>query len=148
MVLYDWFINFYSTEISCIFNKDFQSLNLHSYLRCIKKNSNIIVGPEVWCPSPLYIQGPKPKLRSPIAEDDLTLNTSQNAWRKGQTQYRSKIREKAANTTVWSPASDRPILQTMLFNISQPLPTTRMYGLIGRVYSSKSKTYTWTRKGK
>ena len=38
-----------------------------------------IVGPEVWGPNPLYIQGPKPKPRSPIAEDDLTLNTSQNA---------------------------------------------------------------------
>ena len=34
------------------------------------------------------------------------------------------MREKAANTVVWNPASDRLILQTMLFNFSnypQPL---------------------------
>ena len=27
------------------------------------------VGPEIWGPSPLYIQGPKPRPKSPIAED-------------------------------------------------------------------------------
>ena len=107
----------------------------------------LLWGREIWGPSSLYIQGPKTRPRSPIAEDDLTLNNSQNAWRKGQTQYRSRTREKAANTAVWSPASDRPLLQTMLFNLSQPPPTTRMYGLIGRVYTPKSKTYTWTLNG-
>ena len=74
-----------------------------------------------------------------MAEDDLMLGTSQNAWRKGQTQYRGSTREKAANTVVWNPASDRPILQTMLFNFSQPPPTTLMYGLIGRVCTPKKQ---------
>ena len=59
-----------------------------------------------------------------MAEDDLMLGTSQNAWKKGQTQYRGSTEEKAANTIVWNHASDRPIPQTMLFNFfnhSQPL---------------------------
>ena len=59
-----------------------------------------------------------------MAEDDFMLGTSPNAWKKGQTQYRGSTREKIANTVVWDPASDRPILQTMLFNFSnhpQPL---------------------------
>lgn len=59
-----------------------------------------------------------------MAEDDLMLSTSQNAWRKGQTQYRGRTREKAANMVVQNPTSDRPILQTMLFNFPnypQPL---------------------------
>ena len=58
-----------------------------------------------------------------MAEDDFMLGTSQNTWRKGQTQYRGSTREKAANTVVWSPASDRPILQIMLFNFfNHPQP--------------------------
>ena len=76
-----------------------------------------------------------------MAEDDLTLNTSQNAWRKWQTQYKSSTREKAANTVMWSPAPDKPILQTMLFNFSQPPPTTLTYGLIGRVITPKRKNW-------
>ena len=55
-----------------------------------------------------------------VAEDDLTLNTSQNAWRKWQTQYKSSTRKKAANTVMWSSTSNKPILQTLLFNFSQP----------------------------
>ena len=80
-----------------------------------------------------------PKRPKDVAKDDLTLNTSQNTWRKWQTQYRGKTREKAANTVVWSPASDRPILQTMLFNFSQPPSTTLMCELIGRVYTPKKQ---------
>ena len=53
-----------------------------------------------------------------MAEDDTMLGTSQNVWKKGQTQYRGSTREKAANTVVWNPAFDRPVLQTMLFNFS------------------------------
>ena len=80
-----------------------------------------------------------PKRPKDVAEDNLMLNTSQNTWRKGQTQYRGSTREKAANTIVWSPTSDRPILQTMLFNFSQPPPTTLMYGLIGQVNTPKKQ---------
>ena len=64
------------------------------------------------------------KRHKDMAEDDLMLSTSQNARRKGQTQYRSRTREKAANIVIQNPASDKPILQTMLFNFSnrpQPL---------------------------
>ena len=59
-----------------------------------------------------------------MAEDDLTLSTSQNAWKKGQTQYEGRAREKAANIVIQNPASDKPMLQTMPFNFSndpQPL---------------------------
>ena len=59
-----------------------------------------------------------------MAEDDLMLSTSQNAWRKGQTQYRGRAREKAANIVIQNSASDKPMLQTMPFNFSnnpQPL---------------------------
>ena len=59
-----------------------------------------------------------------MAEDDLMLSTSQNAWRKEQTQYRGRAREKAANIVIQNPASDKPMLQTMSFNFSnnpQPL---------------------------
>ena len=80
-----------------------------------------------------------PQRPKDVAEDDLTLNTSQNAWRKGQIQYKSSTRKKAANTVMWSPASDKPILQTLLFNFSQPPPTTLMYGLIGRVITPKKR---------
>ena len=83
-----------------------------------------------------------------MAEDDIMLGTSQNVWRKWQTQYRGSTREKAANTVVWNPASDRPILQTMLFNFSQPPPIAPRYGLIGRICIPKSKTYTWTLNGR
>ena len=51
-----------------------------------------------------------------MVEDDLMLDTSQNTQRKGQTQYRGRTREKAANTVVQNLASDRPILLTMLFS--------------------------------
>ena len=64
------------------------------------------------------------KRHKDMAEDDLMLSTSQNAWRKGQTQYRGRTKKKAANIVIQNPASDRPILQTMLFNFSnypQPL---------------------------
>ena len=64
------------------------------------------------------------KRHKDMAEDDLMLSTTQNARRKGQTQYRGRTREKAANIVIQNPASDRPILQTMLFNFSnhpQPL---------------------------
>ena len=74
-----------------------------------------------------------------MAEDDLMLGTSQNAGRKGQTQYRGSTREKAANIVVWNPASDRPILQIMLLFFSQPPPTTLMYGLIGRDCAPKKQ---------
>ena len=59
-----------------------------------------------------------------MAEDDLMLSTSQNAWRKGQTLYRGRVKEKAANIVIQNPASDKPMLQTMPFNFSnnpQPL---------------------------
>ena len=56
------------------------------------------------------------KRHKDIAEDDLMLSTLQSTRRKGQTQYRNRTRGKAANMVVQSPASDRPILQTMLFN--------------------------------
>ena len=59
-----------------------------------------------------------PKRHKDMAEDDLMLNTSQNAWRKGQTQCRGRTKEKAANIVIQNPAPDRPILQTMLFNFS------------------------------
>ena len=58
------------------------------------------------------------KKHKDIAEDDLMLSTSQNAWRKGQTQYRGRIREKAANIVIQNPAFDKPMLQTMPFNFS------------------------------
>ena len=64
------------------------------------------------------------KRHKDIAEDDLMLSTLQSTRRKGQTRYRSGTREKAANMVVQNPASDRPILQTMLFNFPnypQPL---------------------------
>ena len=82
-----------------------------------------------------------PKKPKDVAEDDLTLNTSQNAWRKGQTQDKGNTREKATNTVIWSPTSDKPILQIMLFNFSQPPPTTLMYGLIGRVNTPKRQNW-------
>ena len=53
-----------------------------------------------------------------MAEDDLMLSTSQKAWRKGQTQYRGRTREKAANIVIQNPASDKPMLQTMPFTFS------------------------------
>ena len=53
-----------------------------------------------------------------MAEEDLMLSTSQNAWRKGQTQYRGRTREKAANIVIQNSASDKPMLQTMPFNFS------------------------------
>ena len=59
-----------------------------------------------------------------MAEDDLMLSTSQNAWRKGQTQYRGRTRKKAANIVIQNPAPDKPMLQTMSFDFSndpQPL---------------------------
>ena len=59
-----------------------------------------------------------------MAEDDLVLGTSQNAGRKGQTLYKSRAREKAAHIVIQNLASDKPMLQTMLFNFSnnpQPL---------------------------
>ena len=63
------------------------------------------------------------KRHKDIAEDDLMLSTLQNTRRKGQTRYRSGTREKAANMVVQNPASDRPILQTMLFNfLNYPQP--------------------------
>ena len=82
-----------------------------------------------------------PQRPKDVAEDDLTLYTSQNAWRKWQTQYKSSTREKAANTVMWSPVSDKPILQTMLFNFSQPPPTILTYGLIGRVNTPKRQNW-------
>ena len=45
-----------------------------------------------------------------IAEDDLMLSTLQNAWKKRQTQYRGKTREKTANIVTQNPVSDKPIL--------------------------------------
>ena len=59
-----------------------------------------------------------------MAEDDLMLSTSQNAWRKGQTQYRGRTGEKVANIVIQNPASNKPMLQTTPFNFSndpQPL---------------------------
>ena len=59
-----------------------------------------------------------------MAEDDLMLSTSQNAWRKGQTQYRGRTRKKAANIVIQNPAPDKLMLQTMSFDFSndpQPL---------------------------
>ena len=58
-----------------------------------------------------------------MAEDDLMLNTSQNAWRKGETRYRGRIREKAANIVIQNPASDKPILKAMpLYFSNDPQP--------------------------
>ena len=48
-----------------------------------------------------------------MAEDDLMLNTSQNARRKWETRYRGRIRKKAANIVIQNPASDKPILKVM-----------------------------------
>ena len=47
---------------------------------------------------------------------------------------------------MWSPASDKPILQTLLFNFSQPPPTTLMYGLIGLVITPKKEKLTRRRE--
>ena len=59
-----------------------------------------------------------------MADDDLMLSTSQNAWRKGQIQYRGRTREKTASIVIQNPASDKSMLQTMPCNFSnnpQPL---------------------------
>ena len=48
-----------------------------------------------------------------MAEDNLTLGTSQNTRKKRQTQYRGRAREKAANTVIRNSASDKPILKTI-----------------------------------
>ena len=88
--------------------------------------AHFIIGPKIQTKENDF-QGREVKIQKMpkfMAEDDLMLGTSQYAWRKGQTQYRGSMREKAANTVVWNPASDRPILQTMLFNFSQLPPTT------------------------
>ena len=67
------------------------------------------------------------KKHKDIAEDDLMLSTSQNAWRKGQTQYRGRTREKAANIVIQNLAPDKPMLQTMPFNFpNDPLITLGM----------------------
>ena len=90
-----------------------------------RKITNPFVGPEIWGPSPLCIKGPKPRPRSPTAKDaqwkllegpQMWLRTTlrptshKNAWRKGQIQYKSSTREKAASTLMWNPSPDKPIL--------------------------------------
>ena len=85
----------------------------------------IIVGPEIWGPSPLCVKGPKPCPIKPnrrgrtmkLPEGPRTWprtisrpTSHKNAWRKGQIQYKSSTNEKAANTIMWSPAPDKPIL--------------------------------------
>ena len=80
--------------------------------RNLRSQPTLYSGPKAQAEEP-YCQGrmmKAPQRPKNVAEDDLTLNTSQNAWRKGQTQYKSSTREKAANTVMWSPVFDKPIL--------------------------------------
>ena len=89
------------------------------------------MGPEIRNPSPLHIKSPRPGPRRPSAKKRLTSSTSERL-KKGKTQYKSSTKEKAANTIMWSPAPDKPILLTMLYsfcNYPQPpwIWTNRTY---------------------
>ena len=88
-----------------------------------------------------------PKRHKDMAEDDLMLSTSQNAWRKGQTQCRGRTREKAANIVIQNPASDSPYSKPCYLTFPTA-PNHSRYGLTGQVCTPESKTYTWTLKGK
>ena len=92
------------------------SSSLNFKIKCVARNlrsqPTLYSGPKAQAEEP-YCRGrmmKAPQRPKDVAEDDLTLNTSQNAWRKGQTQYKSSTREKTANTAMWSPVSDKPIL--------------------------------------
>ena len=86
---------------------------------------NATVGPKIWGPSPLCVKGPKPcptkpnrrgrAMQFPEGPRTWPRTTSRptshkNAWRKWQIQYKSSLREKAANTLMRTPAPDKPIL--------------------------------------
>ena len=92
---------------------------------CPQVMVNNLVGPEIWGPGPLCVKGPKPcpikpnhrghTIQLPEGPRTWLRTTSRptshkNAWRKGQIQYKSSSREKAANTLMRSPAPDKPIL--------------------------------------
>ena len=59
-----------------------------------------------------------------MAEDDLMLSSSRNTWRKGQTRYRGRAREKAANTVIQNSASNKPIPKNHALMLFQQPPTT------------------------
>ena len=97
------------------------------------------VGPDNLRPKLTPRLGPRPRPRRAVfqghlmkaqeghedmAEDNLTLGTSQNTREKRQTRCRERAREKAANTVIRNSASDKPIPKTMplcFFSNPQPL---------------------------
>ena len=115
------------------------------------------VGPKICGPSPPGIKGPKPGPRSP---------TTQDVWWKSLKGPRIWLRRisrstphrtpevkdkpstkalqwrKAAHAVMWSLAPNKPILQTLLFNFPQPLPTTLTYELIGQVLTPTKEKLT------
>ena len=82
-----------------------------------------------------------------MAEDSLTLGTSQNTREKRQTRYRERAREKAANIVIRNSASDKPIPKTMPLCFFSKPPTTLGMEWLDRPIPQKSNINTWTQKG-
>ena len=104
-----------------VYNSSF-NFKIKCGARNLRSQPTLYSGPKAQAEEP-YCRGrmmKAPQRPKNVAEDNLVLNTSQNAWKKGQIQYKNNTREKAANTVMWSPASYKPILQTLLFNFPQP----------------------------